>query len=240
MRLPLLLLVLAVAACKPDPAPVATPPVAAADANGPAPSPTYTQGYVVELSPTQTPADLRAAAEDVFTQVVSIEPLFPDVRPEDDPEGLARIHRVRVADAATGTCRTEARLGALRDQRPFELGDGAQHLRREHALRRGGVDRVAQGSEVRAARLELLDDREQVADGAGEAVEAHDDQGVAGPDVAQQPGQHGPAAVGAGGVLLQDGGAAGRVQLVALRVGALLLGRDPRIAQEPTGQAASA
>ena len=87
---------------------------------------------------------------------------------------------------------------------------------------------------MRAARFELLDHREQVADGAGEAVDAHDDQGVAGSDIAQQPGQHGPAAVGAGGVLLQNGGATGRAQLVALRVVALLLGRDPRAAQEPT------
>jgi hypothetical protein len=30
----------------------------------------------------------------------------------------------------------------LGNQRPFELGDGARHLQREHALWRGGVDRV--------------------------------------------------------------------------------------------------
>lgn len=70
-----------------------------------------------------------------------------------------------------------------------------------------------------------------------ETVEVHDDQGVAGPDVTQQPGQHGPAAVGAGGVLFQDGGAARGAQLVALWVGALLLGRDPRVAHKPAGNA---
>jgi len=161
--------------------------------------------------------------------------------PERADRGLVTGAQAGVAaHAAPGACRMEAGFGALGDQRPLELGDGAQHLEREHALRRRGVDRVTQGSEVRAARFELLDRREQVADGAGEAVEAHDDQGVVGPDVAQQPGQHGPAAVGAGGVLLQDGAAAGGAQRVALRVGALLLGRDPRITQEPAGHAAFA
>ena len=104
-----LLLVLGMAACKPDPAPPVTPPavtppvVSTPVAVGPdTATPAYTQGYVVELSPTQTPADLRLAAQDVFTTVVSVEPLFPDVQPSDDPEGLSRIHRLRVADAPMG------------------------------------------------------------------------------------------------------------------------------------------
>jgi hypothetical protein len=47
------------------------------------------------------------------------------------------------ADTAAAARCPEAGLGALRDQSPFELGDGTQHLQREHALWRGGVDRVA-------------------------------------------------------------------------------------------------
>ena len=39
----------------------------------------------------QTEADLRAAADDVFADVVAIERLFPDVDASDDPEGLSRI-----------------------------------------------------------------------------------------------------------------------------------------------------
>jgi len=80
------------------------------------------------------------------------------------------------------------------------------------------VDWVAQAVEMRAARFELLDDREQVADGTREAVEPDDHQGFARTDVAQQPCQHGPAAVGAGSVLLQDGVAAGCAEFVALWV----------------------
>jgi hypothetical protein len=46
-----------------------------------------------------------------------------------------------------------------------------------------------------------------------------------GGDVAQQARQHGPAAMGAGGVLLEHGGAAGGAQLVELRIGALFVDR---------------
>ena len=119
-----LLLALGMAACKPDPAPVVTPPVVSTPGvAGPevvrpdAATPAYTQGYVVELAPTQTPADLRLAAQDVFTTVVSVEPLFPDVQPGDDPEGLSRIHRLRVADAPTGNPWDSA--NALRERGGF-------------------------------------------------------------------------------------------------------------------------
>ena len=55
---------------------------------------------------------------------------------------------------------------------------------------------------MRAGRLQLLDDGQEVTDGTGEAVEADHDQGVAGPDVAQQMRQDGPVAVGARSVFL--------------------------------------
>jgi hypothetical protein len=46
-------------------------------------------------------------------------------------------------------------------------------------------------------------------------------QGFAGADVAQQAGEYGAAAIGAGGLLFQDGGAAGGTQFVELRIRAL-------------------
>ena len=128
--------------------------------------------------------------------------------------------------------RVQAGFGALGDQRPLELGDGAQHLQREHALGRGGVDRIAQAAEMRARGLQLLDDGQQVADRAGQTIEPDHDQGFAGADLAQQARQHGPAAIGAGGMLLEDRGAAGRAQLVELRIGALFLGGDPCVADQ--------
>ena len=146
--------------------------------------------------------------------------------------GIAGAQAGIAADPTAAARGPQPGLGALGDQRPFELGDGAQHLQREHALRRGGVDRVAQAAEMRALGLELLDDGEQVADRAGEAIEPDHDQGFAGADLAQQARQHRPAAIGAGGVLLEDVGAAGGAQFVELRIGALLLGGDARVADQ--------
>ena len=136
------------------------------------------------------------------------------------------------ADAPTRTGGIEAGLGAFGDQAAFELGDGAEDLEREHALGGGGIDRVAQAAEMRARGLELLDDGEKMADGAGETVEPHDDEGIAAANVAKDAGEHRPAAIGAGGVLLKDFVAAGGVEFVALRVGVLSFGGDPGVADE--------
>ncbi len=85
---------------------------------------------------------------------------------------------------------------------------------------------------MRAGGFELLDDREEMADRSGEAIKPDHDQGFAWADLVQQASQHWPAAVCAGGVLLEHRGAAGRAQLVELRIGALFFGRDPRIANQ--------
>jgi hypothetical protein len=54
----------------------------------------------------------------------------------------------------------------------------------KHALWGGSVDRVAQAAEVRASSFQLLDDGQQMADGAGETIEPDHDLGFAGADVA--------------------------------------------------------
>ena len=74
-----------------------------------------------------------------------------------------------------------------------------------------------------------------MADRPGEAVQPDHDQGFTDGDVAQQARQHRPAAVGARRMLLEDGGAACCVQVVELRVGALVLVGDPRIGDEAGG-----
>ena len=123
-------------------------------------------------------------------------------------------------------------FGALGDEGPFKLSDAAEHLQREHALRRGGVDRVAQAAEMRPRCFQLLDDGQQVADRTGETIEPDHHQGFAGADLAQQARQHGSAAIGAGGMLFEDCGAAGRAQFVELRIGALFVGGDACIADQ--------
>ena len=80
--------------------------------------------------------------------------------------------------------------------------------------------------------LELLDDGQQMADRAGETIEPDHHQGFAGADLAQQARQHGSAAIGAGGVLFEDCGAAGGAQFVELRIGALFVGGDACIADQ--------
>jgi hypothetical protein len=85
---------------------------------------------------------------------------------------------------------------------------------------------------MRASGFELLDDREEMVDRAGQAIEPDHDQGFAWADLVQQARQHRPAAVCAGGVLLEHRGADGRALLVELRVGALFLGRNPRVANQ--------
>ena len=100
--------------------------------------------------------------------------------------------------------RLDAGLRALGDQRPLELGDGAEHLQGKHPLRRRGVDRIAQGPKMRAALLQRFDHLQQMADRARQPVEADDDEHVAALDLAHQLRQHRPGARGAGAVLLVD------------------------------------
>ncbi len=52
---------------------------------------------------------------------------------------------------------------------------------------------------MHAPGLQALDDPVQVGERAGQAVERDDDEGVAGAEPGQDPGEDGPVAVGAGG-----------------------------------------
>ena len=133
--------------------------------------------------------------------------------------------------------RLDAGLRALGNQRAFELRDRAEDLEGKHALGRRSVDGVAQRAKVGAALLQSLDDFEEVADRAGEAVEADDDEDIAGPDLAHQPGELWPSPRRARAVLLVDRRAASRVQFVGLGVRGLILGGDPRVAQKTSCRA---
>lgn len=100
----------------------APPPAAQTPSPPPATEPTtpaWTRGYAVELAPQQTEAELRTAADAVFADVVAVERLFPDVDPADDPEGLARIWRVRVADPAATDANAWDQAYALQEAGSF-------------------------------------------------------------------------------------------------------------------------
>jgi hypothetical protein len=64
---------------------------------------------------------------------------------------------------------------------------------------------------------------------AGQPIELDDDQRLAAADAAEQGGQHGAAAVGAGGGFLEDLGAAGLAQLIHLALHRLPAGADAGI-----------
>ena len=76
------------------------PAAPAAEPADPAPAtvgrPAYDHGFVVDLADGQMARDIERAAASLFTSVVSVEPLFPDADPADDPFRLSRVYRVRV------------------------------------------------------------------------------------------------------------------------------------------------
>ena len=75
-----------------------------------------------------------------------------------------------------------------------------------------------------AALLQALDDVEEMADRAGEAVEADDDENIAWSDLAHQPCELWPSARSARRVFSVNCRAAHRAQLIGLRVRGLVLG----------------
>ena len=94
----------------------------------------------------------------------------------------APVPQPRIAGKlAARSRRSDPRLGALRDQGPLELRDGPQHLQGKHALRRRGINGVAQRPEMRATFFEPLDRLEEVAHRTGEAIEPNHDEDVACP-----------------------------------------------------------
>lgn len=63
-------------------------------------------------------------------------------------------------------------------------------------------------------------------EGAGEAVDAGDQQGITTADAGDGAGENGAGAVAAGGAFLEDFVAAGGAERVELGAGVLLFGRD--------------
>jgi hypothetical protein len=90
----------------------------------------------------------------------------------------------------------------------------------------GGIDRIVQRLEEGALGLQGLDHLQQMAERTGEAVQADDDQDVAGLHRLQQAIQDRPGTAAAGGMFIMDFDAARNQQLVGLRQGGLIFGGD--------------
>lgn len=75
---------------------------------------------------------------------------------------------------------SNARFCAFGDERALQLRHGAEDLKRKHALRRCRINGIAQRPKMSPLRSEILNHLEEVADRAGQTIEAHDDESVAG------------------------------------------------------------
>jgi hypothetical protein len=106
----------------------------------------------------------------------------------------------------------------------------------EPAAGGGGVEGLAQGAEADAAAAQLRDDSDQVLEGAGEPVEAGDDEGVAGAEVVQAGGQPGPVGGLARLLVREHADAPGVGEGAGLPVEGLPGGRHPGVADAGAGQ----
>jgi hypothetical protein len=134
--------------------------------------------------------------------------------------------------AAAGSGGGQPGAGAFADEVAFELGQGGEDVEDELAAGGGGVDRLLQAAEPDAALGQAGDGVDQVAQGAAEAVELPNDQGVTRAQLVQELLEDGAVGAGAAGGLGEHPVAAGRLQGVDLELGLLVGGGDAGIAEQ--------
>ena len=105
---------------------------------------------------------------------------------------------------------------ALADDVALHFGERRLDLQEGPARRRGGVHGRVEGTEPDAAVVELVDEGDEFAGAAAEAVEVEDDEDIAPAQVIEAGGE--VRAIGAGGVIFEQALAAGGVQRVELAV----------------------
>jgi glycine/D-amino acid oxidase-like deaminating enzyme len=118
-------------------------------------------------------------------------------------------HRRPAAVAAPGPGGGQPSGCAFADEVAFEVGQGGEDVEDELAAGGGGVDRLLEAAEPDPAISQPSDRVDQVAQGAAEAVEFPDDQGVAGPELVQELLENRAVGAGAAGGLGEHPVAAG-------------------------------
>ncbi len=95
--------------------------------------------------------------------------------------GLLVCQELRTPSALSAALagRPQTGAGSLPDHGALELGEGPKHLHHHASGRTGGVDRLCQGAEGGARRVDLLQDMQQILERAGQAVEFPDDESIA-------------------------------------------------------------
>src|SRR5215213_8385897 len=121
--------------------------------------------------------------------------------------------------AAAGPGGGQPRGRAFPNQVAFELGQGGEDMEDELAARSGGVDRLLEAPEPNPTLGQPGDGVDEMPEGAAEAVEFPDDQGVTGPQLVQELLEDGAVGAGAAGGLGEDAVAAGRGEGVDLELG---------------------
>jgi hypothetical protein len=111
-------------------------------------------------------------------------------------------------------------------------GDETEGHENKLAAGSGGVDGLLEAAEPDAAVSEAGDDVDQVAQGAAEAVQFPDDDGVAGAQLVRDLGEDGPVAAGAAGGLGEHPIAPRSGEGVDLELGLLVGGGDAGIAEQ--------
>src|SRR5512132_4357390 len=102
----------------------------------------------------------------------------------------------------------------------------------QFAARCGGVDRLLEAAEPDPMLSKASDRVDQVAQGAAEAVEFPDDQGVAGAQLVEELLEDGPVGAGAASRLGEHPVAAGAFPGIGLELGLLVGGGDAGVAEQ--------
>jgi hypothetical protein len=145
----------------------------------------------------------------------SLWPLSTDGRPPRRPRARA------AASPALVRSRMRSRSNSAKAAKTWKT-----------SLPPGGVDLLLETPEPDPAVGQVGDGVDQVAEGAAEAVEFPDDQGVAGPQLVQDLFEGGPVGAGAAGGLGEHPVAAGALEGVDLELGVLVGGGDAGIAEQ--------
>jgi hypothetical protein len=131
-----------------------------------------------------------------------------------------------------GLGRQQARRWCVADEVAFELGQGGEHMEHQLAAGGGGVDCLLETAEPNPTVGEDGDGVDQVAQGAAEAVEFPDDQGVTGAQLVQKLLEDRAVGAGAAGGLGEHAVAAGTFESIDLELGVLVGGGDAGIAKQ--------
>jgi hypothetical protein len=146
-----------------------------------------------------------------------------------------RRHQTRAAPFAP-TCPSgrDPLLDPLTDDVALHLGEGSLNLQEGPAHWSCGVKRGIQRTEADAARLQFVNQTDEFTGEASQAVEVEYDQHVVTAEIIGAGAQARAVAAGAAAAILEDAGAAGRLEGIHLPVEHLhfLSGRDPGVADQ--------